>query len=189
MRDDSSDVLRCINVEQYDEILAFVRRELPELERRRPAQNVVLRDSNADQTGGWIANVPAPAATRSVVVQPAALARAHASREGIAESVLDQHARPIVPFEQGRDSRVEALHRMLQVLSIHFSYKRSAVHRALPLMRFRAHVMAFLRLRAHSVWHTLPQLRTVVRAPSPLVRVVREGASDELGQALWPYVR
>ena len=49
LRDDSSDVLRCINVEQYDEILAFVRRELPELERRRPAQNVVLRDSNADQ--------------------------------------------------------------------------------------------------------------------------------------------
>lgn len=193
LRDNAFDTIRCVTVREYDALLVFVRHELPELERRKPSENgtgAFLRDINAEQDR--VLQTPTAGSRKTKPewwCNPQRLLARMRNEDASLKAFVERHARPTVPFEQGRDSRVEALHRMLQVLSIHFSYERSAVHRALLLMRFRAHVMAFLRLRANRLRLTLQQLRLVVRAPSPLVRVVREGASDELGQALWPYVR
>ena len=192
LRDNSFDTIRCVTVREYDALLAFVRHELPALERRKPSETgpgAFLRDINAEQDR--VLRTPTASSRKNNPAwwcNPQRLLARVRNGDELLKAFVERHARPTVPFEQGRDSRVEALHRMLQVLSIHFLYERSAVYRALPLMRFRAHVMAFLRLRANRLRLTLQQLRLVVRAPSPFVRVVREGASDELGQALWPYV-
>ena len=185
LRDDSSDVLRRINVEQYDEILALFAASCPSSNvADRPktsfcATATPIRTGDADRrrrqdrlrTEWWYS-------------PQRLLARMHPKKE-LLKAFLDQHARPTVPFERERASSVEALHRMLQVLSMHFAYERTAVHRALLLMRFRAQMMACLHLRTHSVKRTLRLLAQQVptRAPSPLVRIVRDGGSDELGQA------
>ena len=190
LRDNSFDTIRCVTVREYDALLVFVRHELPALERRKPSETgpgAFLRDMNAEQDR--VLQKPTASSRKTKPAWWCNPQRLLARKRDVAlQALITHNRRPSVPFEQGRDSRVEALHRMLQVLSLYFLYERSAVYRALPLMRFRAHVMAFLRLRANRLRLTLQQLRPVVRAPSPLVRVVREGASDELGQALWPYV-
>ena len=157
------------------------------LERTEPP-GAFLRDMNAEQDR--VLQMPTADSRKTKPEWWCNPQRLFARKPEVALQALIAHnRRPSVPFEQERDSSVEALHRMLQVLSLYFWYDRPALSRALLRMRLRACVLAKLRGRRKWVECALEKLAPVVRAPSPLVRIVREGASDELGQALWPYVR
>lgn len=178
-------------VGDYDALLAFARHDMAALDRRKPSEagpGAFLRDMNAEQDR--VLQMPTADSRKTKPEWWCNPQRLFARKPEVALQALIAHnRRPSVPFEQERDSSVEALHRMLQVLSLYFWYDRPALSRALLRMRLRACVLAKLRGRRKWVECALEKLAPVVRAPSPLVRIVREGASDELGQALWPYVR
>ena len=104
---------------------------------------------------------------------------------------LPARRKPKVPFGNAEASTLEALDRMLAVLSLYRMHGKQFLPKVIANMRWRARVMASLSRAAAGVRRIagfVERAAPVPRPPSELVSVVRSAEGAALGEALWPHV-
>ena len=98
---------------------------------------------------------------------------------------------PRVPFGNTSESTLEALDRMLAVLSLYRMHGKQFLSKVIMNMRWRARVMASLSRAACGVRRAAAAIERAAPAPRPpsaLVGAVRSSEGAALGEVLWPHV-